>query len=150
MSLEPYHAICFPNSDFMIPRLILMLLSSSSSNSLRRPVPLQEGPLGCLLVYSIAAEDCEAMLLFVSSKENRLLNELFLYVLEDIHTCQGPAKPKDASGAGALALPPRPPTALRPPPVALELETLGGSQNGGALGCLGTRHPRIQEFSPLL
>jgi hypothetical protein len=37
--------------------------------------------------FSIAAEDYEAMPLFVSSKENRLLNEFFLYVLED-HTSQ--------------------------------------------------------------
>jgi hypothetical protein len=29
------------------------------------------------------------MPLFVSSKENQLLNEFFLYVLEDLHTSQG-------------------------------------------------------------
>jgi hypothetical protein len=56
------------------------------------------------------------MPLFVSSKENRLLNELFLCVLDDIHTSQGSAIPKDASGAGTLALPPRPPPASRPFP----------------------------------
>ncbi len=40
------------------------------------------------MAYSIAAEDYEAISLFVSSKENRLLNEFFLYVLEDFHTSQ--------------------------------------------------------------
>jgi hypothetical protein len=40
------------------------------------------------VVYSIAAEDFEAMPLFVSSKENQSLNEFFLYVLEDFHTNQ--------------------------------------------------------------
>jgi hypothetical protein len=37
----------------------------------RRLVPLQEGQCA-----------------FVASKENRFLNEFFLYVLEDLHTCQ--------------------------------------------------------------
>jgi hypothetical protein len=39
--------------------------------------------------YSIKAEDYETKPLFVSSEENRLLNEFFLYVLEDLHTTQG-------------------------------------------------------------
>ncbi len=38
--------------------------------------------------YSIAADDYDTKPLFVSSKENRLLNEFFLYVLEDFHTSQ--------------------------------------------------------------
>jgi hypothetical protein len=41
-------------------------------------------------VYSIAAEDYNKDLpLFVAIKGNRLLNEFFLYVLEDLHTSQG-------------------------------------------------------------
>jgi hypothetical protein len=41
-------------------------------------------------VYSIAPEDyAKGLPLFVSIKQNRLLNEFFLYVLEDLHTCQG-------------------------------------------------------------
>ncbi len=39
--------------------------------------------------YSIKAEDYETKPLFVSSKENRLLNEFFLCVLEDLQTSQG-------------------------------------------------------------
>jgi hypothetical protein len=42
------------------------------------------------VAYNIAAEDYEAMPLFVSSKEDRLLNEFFLNVLIDLHTTQGP------------------------------------------------------------
>ena len=38
--------------------------------------------------YSIKPEDYATKPLFVASKENRLLNEFFLYVLEDLHTCQ--------------------------------------------------------------
>jgi hypothetical protein len=38
--------------------------------------------------YSIKAGDYETKPLFVSSKESRLLNEFFLYVLEDLHTTQ--------------------------------------------------------------
>jgi hypothetical protein len=41
------------------------------------------------VAYSIAAEHHEALPLFVPIKENRLLNEFFLYVLEDLHTTQG-------------------------------------------------------------
>ncbi len=41
------------------------------------------------MAYSIAAEDYEALPLFVPIKENRLLDEFFLYVLEDLHTTQG-------------------------------------------------------------
>ena len=41
-------------------------------------------------MYSIAPEDyAKGLPLFVSIKQNRLLNEFFLYVLEDLHTCQG-------------------------------------------------------------
>jgi hypothetical protein len=40
--------------------------------------------------YSIKPEDYATKPLFVASKENQLLNELFLYVLEDPHTGQGP------------------------------------------------------------
>jgi hypothetical protein len=41
-------------------------------------------------VYSIAPEDyANGLPLFVAIKENRLLNEFFLYVLEDLHTGQG-------------------------------------------------------------
>ncbi len=36
--------------------------------------------------YSIKAEDYETKPLYVSSKENQLLNEFFLYMLEDLHT----------------------------------------------------------------
>jgi hypothetical protein len=39
--------------------------------------------------YSIKPEDYATKPLFVALKENRLLNEFFLYVLEDLHTCQG-------------------------------------------------------------
>jgi hypothetical protein len=38
--------------------------------------------------YSLKPEDYATKPLFVASKENRLLNEFFLYVLEDLHTCQ--------------------------------------------------------------
>ena len=38
--------------------------------------------------YSLEPEDYATKPLFVASKENRLLNEFFLYVLEDLHTCQ--------------------------------------------------------------
>ena len=38
--------------------------------------------------YSLKPDDYETKPLFVASKENRLLNEFFLYVLEDLHTCQ--------------------------------------------------------------
>jgi hypothetical protein len=65
----------------------LILTSLSLSPSCRRPDPLQEGPRG--LHCSIKTEDYETKPLFVSSKENRLLNELFLYALEDLHTTQG-------------------------------------------------------------
>jgi hypothetical protein len=42
------------------------------------------------VAYSIAPEDYNKDLpLFVAIKENRLLNEFFLYVLEDLHTTQG-------------------------------------------------------------
>ncbi len=41
------------------------------------------------MAYSIAAEDYKALPLFVPIKENKLLNEFFLYVLEDLHTTQG-------------------------------------------------------------
>jgi hypothetical protein len=41
-------------------------------------------------VYSIAPEDyVKGLPLFVSIKANRLLNEFFLYVLEELHTGQG-------------------------------------------------------------
>ena len=41
-------------------------------------------------MYSIAPEDyANGLPLFVVIKENRLLNEFFLYVLEDLHTRQG-------------------------------------------------------------
>ena len=38
--------------------------------------------------YSLKPDDYETKPLFVASKENRFLNEFFLYVLEDLHTCQ--------------------------------------------------------------
>jgi hypothetical protein len=38
--------------------------------------------------YSLKPEDYATKPLFVASKENTLLNEFFLYVLEDLHTCQ--------------------------------------------------------------
>ena len=38
--------------------------------------------------YSLKPEDYATKPLFVASKENRFLNEFFLYVLEDLHTCQ--------------------------------------------------------------
>jgi hypothetical protein len=42
------------------------------------------------VAYSIAPKDYDKDLpLFVAIKENRLLNEFFLYVLEDLHTGQG-------------------------------------------------------------
>jgi hypothetical protein len=65
---------------FVITHLILTPLSLSPS--CRRPVPLQEDHVA----YSIAAEDYEALPLFAPIKENRLLNEFFLYVLEDLHS----------------------------------------------------------------
>jgi hypothetical protein len=37
--------------------------------------------------YSIMPKDYANKPLFVSSKENRFLNEFFLYVLGDLHTC---------------------------------------------------------------
>jgi hypothetical protein len=81
-----HNTVFFFNSDFIIPHLILTPFSLSPS--CRRPVPLQEGPLGNESAYSIKAKDYETKPLFVYSKENRLLNELFLYVLEDLHTSQ--------------------------------------------------------------
>ncbi len=47
-----------------------------------------------------------------------MLNEFFLYVLEDLHTTQGPARPKDTSGAGALGAPHPSAPAPRQTPVA--------------------------------
>ena len=38
--------------------------------------------------YSLKPDDYVTKPLFVASKENRFLNEFFLYVLEDVHTCQ--------------------------------------------------------------
>jgi hypothetical protein len=38
--------------------------------------------------YSLKPEDYATKPLFVASKENRFLNQFFLYVLEDLHTCQ--------------------------------------------------------------
>jgi hypothetical protein len=38
--------------------------------------------------YSLKPDDYATKPLFVASKENRFLNEFFLYVLEDLHTCQ--------------------------------------------------------------
>jgi hypothetical protein len=91
------------------------------------------------------AEDYKAMPLFFSSKENRLLNDFFTgkYVLEDIHTSQGPARPKDTSDSGAnrraeasVVLGDEegadlisPASQISP---TLELEILGGSRNGAA------------------
>ncbi len=44
------------------------------------------------MAYSITAKNYEATPLFVpiiwAIKENRLLNEFFMYVLEDLHTSQ--------------------------------------------------------------
>jgi hypothetical protein len=71
----------------------------------RRPVPSLLGPAWPVSArpagglfhlkkdhagYSIKAEDYKTKPLLVSSKENRLLNKFFLYVLEDLHTTQGP------------------------------------------------------------
>ena len=39
--------------------------------------------------YSLKPENYATKPLFVASKENRFLKEFFLYVLEDLHTCQG-------------------------------------------------------------
>ena len=39
--------------------------------------------------YSLKPDDYATKPLYVASKENRFLNEFFLYVLEDLHTCQG-------------------------------------------------------------
>ncbi len=42
------------------------------------------------MAYSIATKDYDKDLpLFVPIKENRLLNAVFLYALEDLHTSQG-------------------------------------------------------------
>ncbi len=38
--------------------------------------------------YSLKPDDYPTKPLFVASKDNTLLNEFFLYVLEDVHTCQ--------------------------------------------------------------
>ena len=38
--------------------------------------------------YSLKPDDYATKPLYVASKENRFLNEFFLYVLEDLHTCQ--------------------------------------------------------------
>ena len=47
------------------------------------------------VAYSIAAEDYNKDLhLCVTIKENRLLDEFFLYVLEDLHTSQGLGGPQ--------------------------------------------------------
>ena len=54
------------------------------SRDCRRLVPLQEGPRA----IQPQAEDYANKPLFLASKENRFLNEFFLYILEDLHTCQ--------------------------------------------------------------
>ncbi len=51
----------------------------------RRLVPLQEGQRA---IQPLKPEDYATKPLFVASKENRFLNEFFLYVLEDLHICQ--------------------------------------------------------------
>ena len=38
--------------------------------------------------YSLKPEDYVNKPLFLASKENRFLNEFFMYILEDLHTCQ--------------------------------------------------------------
>ncbi len=38
--------------------------------------------------YSLKPEDYANKPLFLASKENRFLNKFFLYILEDLHTCQ--------------------------------------------------------------
>ena len=38
--------------------------------------------------YSLKPDDYATKPLFVASKDNRFLNEFFMYVLEDLHTCQ--------------------------------------------------------------
>jgi hypothetical protein len=38
--------------------------------------------------YSLKPEDYANKPLFLASKENRFLSEFFLYILEDLHTCQ--------------------------------------------------------------
>ena len=38
--------------------------------------------------YSLKPDDYATKPLYVASKENRFLNEFFLYVLENLHTCQ--------------------------------------------------------------
>ncbi len=38
--------------------------------------------------YSLKPADYATKPLFVASKDNTLLNEFFLYALEDLHTCQ--------------------------------------------------------------
>jgi hypothetical protein len=52
------------------------------------------------VAYSITAEDYNKDLpLFVAIKENRLLNEFFQYVLEDLHTSQGLSALKFTTGS---------------------------------------------------
>ena len=48
--------------------------------------------------YSIDPNDYQKMPLYAPSGENKLLNEFFLYVLEDCHTCQGLANLEITSG----------------------------------------------------
>ena len=38
--------------------------------------------------YSLKPGDYATKPLFVASKDNRFLNEFFLYVLDDLHSCQ--------------------------------------------------------------
>ncbi len=54
------------------------------------------------MAYSITAKDYETMPLFVSSKESRLPNEFFLYVLEDPHTSQSLCALKFSSADPAI------------------------------------------------
>ena len=54
--------------------------------------------------YSLKPEDYVTKPLFVASKENQFLNMFFLYVLEDLHTCQSLGAPARAHQTKRMVL----------------------------------------------
>ncbi len=49
--------------------------------------------------YSLKPEDYANKPLFLASKENRLLNEFFLYILEDLHCARFASPPPQPHGS---------------------------------------------------
>jgi hypothetical protein len=91
-------ALYFFDFRFIIAHLILTLLSVSPSYSTGGLFHFKKDHTA----YSIAAKDYDAMPLFISSKENRLLNEFVLYLLEDHYTSQSLGAIKFTSADPAL------------------------------------------------